>query len=68
MRTNELVSVLTRIEQQEHDQQVLTEGSIARAMQMYTASNPRWQHCRFADLPRVIQSQILDLALFVETP
>ena len=63
-RLSTLIPLLDAMEK--HDRGVLTEGSIARALQMYTASNPRYQHCRFADLPRTQQCEVLALAEFVE--
>jgi hypothetical protein len=62
----ELETILNRSEAYEQGVTVLAEGSIERAVEMYAASNRRWDGYKFGQLPRLQQLEVLDLAAMVE--
>jgi hypothetical protein len=66
MKNLDLLDLLEKSEAYADGVTVLAEGSISRALEMYASSNPRWEGCTFARLPRPQQLEVLDLAPMVE--
>ncbi len=66
MKNLDLLDLLEKSEAYADGVTVLAEGSIARALEIYGSSNPRWDGCDFARLPRETQREVLDLAAMVE--
>jgi hypothetical protein len=66
MKNPDLLEMLVKSDAYADGVTVLAEGSIERAVEMHAASNPRWAGCKFSQLPRPQQLEVLDLAAMVE--